>query len=474
MPLRDLVLTAVVGVLLLSIFKHPVIGAYLWAWLSLMNPHKLTYGFAFRLPFAQAAAAVTLLAWALTRKRQALPMSPIVALQLLLLLWMTVTCFFAIAQRDDVIERWIFVMKIQLMLLITWMLVTDAKQLRVLIWVVTLSVAFFGIKGGVWTVLTGGGGRVWGPPGGMLEGNNELAVGLVLLMPMLYYLHQTELRPWLKKLLVFFMVTVAFSILGSQSRGALLALVSMSFFLGLKSKHPVRSSVVLLLCVGVAIAFMPDTWTNRMDTIRTFEGDGSAMSRIWTWQTLWNAAVDRPLVGAGFQADNAVVFARYSPQGQEWAVFAGRVYVAHSIYFQMLGEHGFVGLALFLGLGATTWFVAGGVARRAAAYPEFADWMPLLMRMVQVSLIGYGAGGAFLSLAYLDLPYYVIGFVVTCTGLLRRRQQQALAAARVAPAAAQPVTPALAAEVAEVAEVTKAAKAPKAAFGAPSRGPGPR
>jgi len=427
--MRDLALSAVVAVLLLVALKHPVVGAYLYTWVSLMNPHKLTFGFAFNVPFAQIAAITTLVMVLLTRKRQALPLTGIVVVQLLLLAWMSVTSFSAFASSDSVFERWVFVLKIHVMLFATWMLVTDAKKLRVLIWVVTLSVCFFGIKGGVWTVLTGGGGRVWGPPGGMLQGNNELAVGLVILMPMLYYLRETTPHRWVRHLLLFFMVTCAFSILGSQSRGALLALASMAFFLGLKGKHPVRTSVLLVVLVVGAIAFMPENWSSRMGTIRTYQEDTSAMSRIWTWITLWNAAVDHPLTGVGFMADNQAVFQRYAPLDGQWHIFAGAVYVAHSIYFQILGEHGFVGLGLFLLLWLTTWVSANRVSRRAREHAEFASWMPLLMRMVQVSLVGYGAGGAFLSLGYLDLPYYIMGFVVLCQALLRR---QAPAASHVA------------------------------------------
>jgi probable O-glycosylation ligase (exosortase A-associated) len=285
---------------------------------------------------------------------------------------------------------------------------------------VTLSVAFYGIKGGVWTVMTGGGGRVWGPPGGLIQGNNELAVALVMLLPMLYWMRQTAPRAWARHLMTFSMISCAFSILGSQSRGALLALLAMSLFLGFKSKHPVRMTVVVLAAVVLAIGFMPDTWTERMETIREYQTDGSAMSRIWTWQTLWNAAVDRPFVGAGFQADNAIVFSRYSPSGPEWQVFEGAVYVAHSIYFQILGEHGFVGLGLFLLLWLMTWHTAGRVARQAEADPSLLSWMPLLMRMVQVSLVGYAVGGAFLSLGYFDLPYYFIAYVVLSGQFLRR------------------------------------------------------
>jgi probable O-glycosylation ligase (exosortase A-associated) len=217
---------------------------------------------------------------------------------------------------------------------------------------------------------------------------------------------------------------VVFSILGSQSRGALLALVSMGFFLGLKGKYPVRTSLLILVGVVIAISFMPDTWTRRMESINTYEQDGSAMSRIWTWKTLWAAALDRPIVGVGFRADNLAVFARYASLDGPFAVFAGQVFVAHSIYLQVLGEHGFVGLFLFLSLGVITWTSAGKIARQCKDDAEFGSWMPLLMRMVQVSLIGYAAGGAFLSLAYLDLPYYIIGFVVSCSILLRKRASQ--------------------------------------------------
>jgi hypothetical protein len=78
-------------------------------------------------------------------------------------------------------------------------------------------------------------------------------------------------------------------------------------------------------------------------------------------------------------------------------------------------------LGLFLALGLFVWRTASRLARQTHDDPEFGPWMPLLMRMVQVSLIGYGAAGAFLSLAYLDLPYYIAGFVVICDSMVRRR-----------------------------------------------------
>ena len=140
--MRDIVLAALVGALLIAVFKHPVVGAYLWAWLSLMNPHKLTYGFAFRLPFAQAAAAVTLVMFLATKQKQSLPFTGVVVCLFAMVVWMSFTSLFAMADTDSVSQRWIYIIKMVLMLLVTWMLITDAKQLRVLIWIVTFSVCF--------------------------------------------------------------------------------------------------------------------------------------------------------------------------------------------------------------------------------------------------------------------------------------------------------------------------------------------
>lgn len=159
-----------------------------------------------------------------------------------------------------------------------------------------------------------------------------------------------------------------------------------------------------------------------MGTIQNYEQDLSAMSRIYTWKTMWALAVDRPWVGGGFGSDNHVVFALYAPEFVGDYV-GGGVFVAHSIYFQALGEHGFPGLLLYLLIGFLTWRKAGKIAKQTKADPELGSWVPLLMKMVQVSLVGFAAGGAFLSLVYFDLPYYVVAYVVLVDATLRERDK---------------------------------------------------
>lgn len=421
--MRDILLTVVVFGFLPFILRSPRLGAYVWAWLSMMNPHRAAFGFARNLPFSHLVALTTLISFLFSRERRPFPFSNITLVYLTFICWMSVTSLFALNTPELVLERWVFVLKIHLMLLVTMMLIRGREQIERLIWVVTLSIGFYGVKGGVWTVLGGGSGRVWGPAGSMIDGNNELGLALVMLVPFMYFLHQVSARRLIRIAMIVCIVTTCFAILGSQSRGALLALLSMALVLALKGKRPVQMSLLLGGLLVVAILFMPESWSGRMGTIQSYDQDSSAMSRLYTWKTLWNLALDRPLVGAGFATDNPVVFSLYAPMEGVGSYTSNGIFVAHSIYFQALGEHGFPGLILYLLLGFFSWRKAGKIAQQTKDDPEFGPWVPILMRMVQVSLAGFAVGGAFLTLVHFDLPYYIIGYVVLVDATLRDRNK---------------------------------------------------
>lgn len=418
--MRDLILAAVFAVLVSLIFRIPEIGVYLWAWISIMNPHTYTFGFARSAPWALISAMVAFLAL-FTRVRKPVPWNSVTAAYVFLILWVTVTSILSVNEPAAVWDRWIFVIKIHLMMFVTIITLRGRAQIETLVWIVAGSIAFYGVKGGIFTVLTGGGGRVWGPEGSMIYGNNELAVAMVMIMPLLYYLFQTVSRRSLRWGIGAAMALTALAILGTQSRGALLAILAMAFALGLKSHRPVRTSAAIVAVVMLAMAFMPRSWDQRMETIQTFQQDASAMSRIYTWKTLWALALDRPLVGAGFRADNEKVFNTYAPTDPEFEPFrrAGTVLVAHSIYFQALGEHGFVGLVAYLLIGLLAYRRASRLSVSTSHDPEFAVWVPLLMRMAQTSLVGFAVGGAFLSLMNFDVPFYIVGLIVLTDATVR-------------------------------------------------------
>jgi putative inorganic carbon (HCO3(-)) transporter len=409
--MRDIVMFGIVFAILPFILFHPWIGAIVWTWISLMNPHRLTWNAAFNFPFAAVVAGATLVGLVLTRDERRLPLTGPVLVLLAFVAWMCVTSVFAI-YPDLIGDMFSKVMKIQLMIFVTLALLHTRKQIEVFLWVMALSIAFYGVKGGLFTFTGGGEYRVWGPAGTFIEGNNELALALIMVIPLLVYLRTLIRNPVLRGAMIGAAILVALAALGTQSRGALLAIAAMALLLWVRSRKKLLFGIGLIVVGTSLVAFMPQTWDIRMRTIETYEQDSSAMGRINAWWMAYRLAMDRPL-GGGFEVTTPELFARYAP-------VPGDLHAAHSIYFQVLGEHGFVGLALFLLLWWTTWRSASWLSKNAGRH-EDTQWIADLSRMLQVSLSGYFVGGAFLSLAYFDLPYDIMVVVVLCRRIVEMR-----------------------------------------------------
>lgn len=396
--MRDIVVTAIVVGTLLLVVKYPHYGIWLWGWLSYMNPHKQSWGFATTMPFAMMTAVVTLAAYLVSKEPKRIPWSPEIVLLLMFLAWVTFTSFFAM-YPEPAWEQWNKVVKIQIMTLVTAMLLTNRERLQGLIWIIALSLGYYGIKGGIFTIVHGGAFRVQGPAGTFMAGNNEIALALIMTVPLIRYLHLQEKRRWLRMGLAGAMVLTGVAAIGSQSRGALLAAGMMAVFLWLKSRSKIVTGIFLGVGVGIIVVVMPQAWYERMTTIQTYQQDDSALGRINAWATAFNVAKDR-FTGGGFEMFRPPTFAVYGPEPD-------RVHDVHSIYFEVMGEHGFIGLGIWLFLMLFAWRTGSRLIRACKNDPE-RKWAADLAAMTQVSMIGYCAGGAFLGLAYFDYYYHLV------------------------------------------------------------------
>ena len=403
MPIRDIAITIIILGAIPFILRRPYVGVFIWSWISYMNPHRLTWGFAFDMPFAQIIAITLLISMLFSKEKISIPFNKTVGIWMFFIFWMGVTSVFAI-YPDAAMLQLIKVVKIQLITFITMMLITTQDRVNKLIWVIVLSIGYFSTKGGLFTILTGGASRVWGPPGGFIQENNSLALATLMIIPlMVYLLNLHRDTPWIKAGLCGAIGLSLISVIGSQSRGALVAIVAVSGFFWLKSHSKFLSGSGILLLSVVIYNFMPASWHERMDTISHYQEDGSAMGRINAWKYSINVASDR-LLGAGFESWTEETF-------EIWAPVAEDVHAAHSIYFGVLADHGWLGLILFLAILLLTWLSLSKIirlARKEAVYKNQA----FLARMLQVSLIAYMSGGAFLSLAYFDLPWHIIAIAV--------------------------------------------------------------
>jgi probable O-glycosylation ligase (exosortase A-associated) len=410
--MRDIALVGVFAWAIVQAFKNTWSGALLWTWFSTMNPHKLTWTFVADLPFAATTAIVTLLSLLWNRDKVRLPADPAVVALALFLVWTCITTVFAFYPEQSSIDL-IVTLKIQLMTLICIAAIRERKHIEYFVWVIAMSIGFYGVKGGIFAIVSGGSSRVWGPSNSFIEGNNEIGLAIVVSIPLLNYLRIVSPRQWVRVSLLVAMLLSAAAALSTQSRGAFLALSAMGLVLWWRSKQKMLGAVVIVAAAASLIAFMPASWEERMQTIGSYQKDGSAMGRLTAWELAFRVANDR-ITGAGFVIEKADVYARYG-MDTNW------VLTAHSIYFQALGEQGWIGLALFLTMGGLSFLYASQMRKVALERPE-TEWVHDLVGMVQVSMVGYAVGGAFLSLTYLDLPYNLMVMLLACKYWLREKR----------------------------------------------------
>lgn len=399
--MRDLVLGPIILGLAAYGLLHPWFGIMGWTWVSIMNPHAYSWQLS-SMPVAAVIAGATLLGVLLTRDRRQFFVTRETTVLMLFILWMCITLPFSVYFSES-FHLWNRVMKIDMMVLIAMVVLYSKKHITMLAWVLAASIGFYGVKGGLFTLATGGNYRVWGPTGSYIEGNNEIALALVMIIPLMRFLQLTSGSVWVKGGLLISMLLCAVAALGSYSRGAFLAIFAMAVVLWWRGDRKVVGAVVLVAAGVVVLSFMPEQWWIRMETISQGGEDTSAGGRINAWWMAWNLAKAN-FFGGGFMVYKPDLFALYAPDPLA-------IHAAHSIYFMVLGEHGFVGLFLFLLLWVYVWRSAGRLRIQGKKWPQ-TQWLSHLGAMCQVSLAGYAVGGAFLSLSYYDLPYNLLILVV--------------------------------------------------------------
>jgi probable O-glycosylation ligase (exosortase A-associated) len=334
--------------------------------------------------------------WVLSRERKALPTDGFIIFLMLFAVWSSV-CVYTALDRPFSFPLWSRTMKTMVLVLAVATLARSPARIQAVLWTVVASIGFYAIKGGGFVAFTGGRHEVVGPAGTMIEDNNELGLAFVVLVPLVGYLKAVSRNTFARFAAMATIPLTIVAALGTYSRGALLALIAMACFHALRSR-----TGLILLVVGAVLAaglpaLAPASWRERMATIGHSSEDASFQGRVAAWRTSVNIATARPLVGGGFASveRDEVVKLFKSPGSLEH----GRA--AHSIYFEVLGDTGFVGLALYLAVLTSAALNTLLVLWFARSRPEL-DWARKLARALQTALVAILIGGSALSMAYYD------------------------------------------------------------------------
>jgi probable O-glycosylation ligase (exosortase A-associated) len=415
--MRSLLLLAEMVVLLPIALMYPFVGVLLFDWISFMNPQQISWGPASSLPWALIAAVFTVAGWILspTEPKQ-VKFTPLIVLMTLFVVGITINMPFALSSPAVEYEAWLRTTKIFIFLIITAALITNKHRIDALIWIMIISIGYYILDQGGASMVTLGGHKAFGPPNSQIADNNEFAAAVLVMVPMMNYL---RLQSRYALIRFGFLLAIAMSVLtslASYSRGALLGLVAVAFVFWLKSKRKLASLVALGCTLAAVLAFLPQKWWDRMYTIGRYQTQGSAQNRLYIWHVAWELAKRHPLTGAGF---HATIFHNVIDTVEP----GGKVLDIHSIWFQMLGEQGFVVFFIWLGMILVGTFETFSILKLTRNSPNHA-WAADLARMGQVSILAYAVTGTFLPISSWDV-FFTLLVAISATRMVVKREQSA-------------------------------------------------
>jgi putative inorganic carbon (hco3(-)) transporter len=410
MPLRGLVLLVFFVLSIPICFFRPFYGIVLWVVVAFLNPQSFTWTAFDVFPWATAVAVPTMLGMLVFERKLGRLVSRELGLVIILWVWFTITTVVSTSLPEfthhapETWERWTFVSKIMLMTVCMVPIVNTFERLRYLVLTIAACFGFYVLKVIPFVIATGGEFRLYGPERSMIGDNNDFGLALNMTLPLFFFLAQTEMRRWPKRFFaVMFMLTIP-AVFFTYSRGALVGLSAVFLMMLLRSRRRLALVPVAALGLIVALTFAPAAWQERMDLTSSEAVDASAQSRLHAWAYAYALATEYPITGGGFATFTEELYQRYWP-GQ-----IGNIYGAHSVYFQVLAEHGFVGLGLYMLL-VLSCFLRTGRLRKAALAADDRQ-VAQYAQMLQLSLVGFLVSGIFLGRAYFDYYFTIVACVV--------------------------------------------------------------
>lgn len=407
--MRDLLLLGLLPVLLFYAIKRPFIGLALWLWTSLVPMQTWAYGTATSVRWNMLFAASTMIGYVIMKNKPKVELSSAFWLITFLMVLATFSSIFHEGFGPLVWERWERFFKAYLFFVFVYLIVDKKHHYEALMWACVLSITATAAKQGLKVLLSGGGHVVYGMSS-TFNDNNLSAFATLICIPITAYLIWLHKDKFILRygMLGGIVVSILF-IFGSDSRGGFLGLLVLFAFYFWESNKKLPIAF-LGICVGaLALSLMDASWFSRMDTIETASTDDSFMGRVIAWKLSILLAIQNPILGGGF---DAVAYRNtWMPLLQYWdfvsfipSSMPVKGHVAHSIYFQVLGDLGFLGFFVFFGAVR----VAYVNYKHVRKLNTLESWQYNLAKLCMIALICFLVAGAALSVAYNEVTLMLL------------------------------------------------------------------
>ena len=354
--MRDLVF---LGFMLVSVFlavRNTFVSYLLWGWAGLIAINYYLYGFMAGIGYVQIYALITIVLIFAKKNinSQKFKFDRTSVLMLIFLAHGFLSAVFAYPGLDRNWELFGNVVKTVLFCLFMPMIVVSRFRIHAFVLVIALAISFHGVLDGLKFIASGGGHNA--QPLKKFGDNNHLALILLMVLPFLYYLYQFSAKKIVSLGFLGALLLMVLAVVATHSRGALLGLFAIALWIIVKSQKKILGIVLISLCALMVVQLAPDKWSQRMETIQAADEDASLMARVTAWKVSSAIAVANPLLGGGFRAvQSHPVWNRFKDSPGLLGFVATPTLnrsgvAAHSIWFEVLGDQGILGLFLFVAL----------------------------------------------------------------------------------------------------------------------------
>lgn len=434
--MRDLsILLFLAGLIALG-FRRPFIWTLAYIYCDLVSPQRLSYYLLNSVPLSQIMVALAVTGWLLIDARRGVKVTFHQGLMLAILAWAGWTTLHA-AVPDMAWQKWDWAWKVVVFAIFLPMVLLTRLRIEATLMFIVMSVASVTIVGGLKT-LAGGGG--YGTLNLMVDNNSGLYESstisciAIAVIPLILYLgrHQTLVpRGRLFQLFIAGLILASVLIpIGTEARTGLVCMAVLGVLLVLDSRRPVLLGAALAAAALAAMPLLPGSFTDRMSTIKTYEADTSASTRLAVWKWTLDYVSDRPM-GGGFgvyvlnRLNIPLVRRDGEDSSREVVTDAARAF--HNSYFEVLGEQGWLGLALYLGLHGSLLMKMMALRRRhrRRTTPEGDRWIGDLATALRNCHIVYLAASMFVGLGFLSFMYMILAIEIGFSTWEKRRSARA-------------------------------------------------
>jgi len=402
--LRDIIFSAMVLFMVPACYRKPFIGLVMFSWLAYMRPQDLTWGFAREQRWSYLIAVTTFLGYLKSRPTEWFIRDWRNYVMIVMILVVGISGVVSKYASAITFNHFLEFAKILVIAMFTTVVVKRREQLRILLWIIALSLGFYGVKSGIWGIMTLGRVAIIRGPGGMMKDNNALALALAMAVPILLHLGLTERHRLVKYAFLISVPLSAFTVMLTHSRGGFLSLACGLVVLVWHSRNRVAVFSAGALLAIAAFVLAPPEYKERISTIADYKTEGSAQGRIRSWGIGYRMALANPLLGVGIE--------QYVHHYNDFASEPGHgVIVAHNSFIQIWAESGTLALILYLFLLASCFIMIWRVRARARHH-FYTSWVLNYCTMFEASMVAFTVGGMFLNKAHFDLFYHMVAIIL--------------------------------------------------------------